>query len=187
MKTCTDKNTLHTHIPPQTSNGQHPHTGVDGETCEECSIGKYKAVSGSVACSTCPLNSNSSAVSTNRSDCKCDPGYTGEDQHPRQTQSTQSKPLMHNTQTNTHINTFSNIKTHDTLIFMRKHQTDKDTRSQTHLHTRTHTTQTSTHRCRWRALLKLQHWEVQVRHRQCCVYHMSLQLQLLGWEYNLYM
>jgi hypothetical protein len=75
----------------------HHHTGEDGGACSACSIGKYKSVRASVACSTCPLNANSSAASTNQTDCKCNPGYTGEDAHPRQTQNKISQPYMHNT------------------------------------------------------------------------------------------
>ena len=112
----------------------HLHTGVDGGTCLACSAGKYKPVDGSAECSTCPLNSNSSDASTNQTDCKCNPGYTGEDEHPRQTQNTNThkEAHMHNTNSNTHINT------HYTLVFIRKHHSD--TKAQTHLrmHTRTH-------------------------------------------------
>jgi cysteine-rich repeat protein len=64
---------VHTH-PPST---HWKHTGDDGWTCLECSTGTYKDEAGSVACSTCPLNANSSAASTNLSDCECNPGYTG--------------------------------------------------------------------------------------------------------------
>ena len=74
------------------------YTGDDGGPCLACSAGKYKSVNGSAACSTCPLNTNSSAASMNQSDCKCNPGYTGEDEHPRQTRHKHSQPHMHNTQ-----------------------------------------------------------------------------------------
>ena len=105
--------TLHTRIHSQTSFGHkstnssthaqtrthhtHHHTGEDGGPCLACSIGKYKSVRASVGCSTCPLNANSSAASTNQTDCKCNPGYTGEDEHPRQTQNNISQPHMHST------------------------------------------------------------------------------------------
>jgi hypothetical protein len=122
------------------SHDTHPHTGVDGGPCSSCSTGKYKSGPGSAACSTCPLNSNSPSATTQQSDCKCNPGYTGGDQHPRQTQ--EILKTTHAQHPNTHMNMCSNKTTHYTLIFIRKHQTD--TRSQTHL--RTHT-QRRTHLC----------------------------------------
>jgi hypothetical protein len=123
---------LHTH-----THTTHLHTGEDGETCSACSAGKYKPDRGSVECSTCPLNSNSSDASTNLSDCKCIPGYTGEDEHPRQTQHTNThnhtctkRKYQHaHTHIRKHKHTFH---THDTapppppppILFIRKHQTD---------------------------------------------------------------
>jgi hypothetical protein len=73
------------------------YSGPDGDTCTACVAGKYKAALGSSicidcetgtysaavgsssssTCSICPLHSNSSAASIKRSDCKCNPGYTG--------------------------------------------------------------------------------------------------------------
>jgi hypothetical protein len=124
MNTCTRKNThcthctrvfMHkhqtdtnaqTHLYCTLARHKHLHTGVDGGPCLACSAGKYKSGNGSAACSSCPLNTNSSAASTNPNDCKCKPGYTGEDEHPRQTR---HKPALKTTHeqhpnTNTHIN-----------------------------------------------------------------------------------
>jgi hypothetical protein len=75
----THKSTQHT--TPQLRPHTCLHTGVDGGTCSACSAGKYKSVNGSAECSMCPLDSNSSAASTNLNDCKCSPGYTGEDEY----------------------------------------------------------------------------------------------------------
>ena len=83
---------------PQLRRHTYLYTGDDGGPCSACSAGKYKSVNGSAACSTCPLNTNSYAASTNPNDCKCNPGYTGEDEHPRQTRHNHSQPHVHNTQ-----------------------------------------------------------------------------------------
>jgi hypothetical protein len=38
------------------------YTGVDGEICEPCSTGKYKAMNGSSECQACPDNSTSQVL-----------------------------------------------------------------------------------------------------------------------------
>jgi hypothetical protein len=50
-------------------------------TCEVCPAGKYLSQS---ACYECPANSFSSAGSTGASQCKCNPGFTGQDGGPCQ-------------------------------------------------------------------------------------------------------
>jgi hypothetical protein len=129
--------TTHT---PQLRRHTNLHTGVDGGTCLACSAGKYKPVDGSAECSTCPLNSYSSVASTNQTDCKCNPGYTGEDEHPRQTQNTNThmEAHMHNTNSSTHIHT------HYTLVFIRKHHSDTKAQTYPHMHKHAHTTHTIT-------------------------------------------
>ena len=53
--------------------------GASGpETCKECGPGTWSDI-GSATCSLCPPNSNSSARSTSLTDCKCIPGFTGQD------------------------------------------------------------------------------------------------------------
>ena len=75
------------------------YTGPDGGTCSACAAGKYKAVTGSIACTdcssnsystaiaattvgtclSCPLNSQSVAGSSTLTSCVCNLGYTGSD------------------------------------------------------------------------------------------------------------
>jgi hypothetical protein len=72
------------------------YTGADGDTCEHCYPGKFKAVFGSMQCTDCPINtyspdlartirndcrncltnSESLAGSDSRDDCKCSVGWT---------------------------------------------------------------------------------------------------------------
>jgi hypothetical protein len=52
-------------------------TGPDGVTCNACSSGTYKDVTGDATCSLCPGNSNSPDASNAQSACICNQGYTG--------------------------------------------------------------------------------------------------------------
>ncbi|KAJ1469424.1 hypothetical protein T484DRAFT_1851859, partial [Baffinella frigidus] len=61
------------------------YTGADGGTCASCEAGAFKEASGSAACvssdtcTSCPTNSNSPAGSTEKTDCDCNPGFSGDD------------------------------------------------------------------------------------------------------------
>ena len=52
-------------------------TGPDGGGCAACAAGKYKAATGSEACSSCPENSHSPTGSDVITDCQCNMGYNG--------------------------------------------------------------------------------------------------------------
>ncbi len=52
-------------------------TGPLGGTCTACVAGKYKASTGSVACSACPSNSSSPVGSSALSSCTCNTGFSG--------------------------------------------------------------------------------------------------------------
>jgi len=55
------------------------------ETCTSCEIGKISQNVGGITdhvCQQCPPNSNSSYVGSQRQDCKCNPGFTGQDGGP---------------------------------------------------------------------------------------------------------
>jgi len=54
-------------------------TGNDGAACAQCVAGKFKAATGSGACSFCPDNTTSLAGSTVIASCECNPGYTVSD------------------------------------------------------------------------------------------------------------
>jgi len=53
------------------------YTGPDGEKCDACVEGKYKAGTGDAACSFCPAQSNSPAQSRSSTACTCNAGWTG--------------------------------------------------------------------------------------------------------------
>ncbi len=53
-------------------------TGPDGSACTACAARTYKATSGSVNCTTCPVNSGSTcSACVMTSACRCDAGYKG--------------------------------------------------------------------------------------------------------------
>tara|TARA_Y100000389_G_scaffold37286_1_gene31606 strand:+ start:22706 stop:31351 length:8646 start_codon:yes stop_codon:yes gene_type:complete len=55
------------------------YTGTGGASCVACAAGEYKASTGSVACTTCPVGSTSPEASTASTDCVCEsPAYTGD-------------------------------------------------------------------------------------------------------------
>ena len=51
----------------------------DGGTCTQCVAGKYKVVSGSTSCESCPDDSNSPPGSIFRTACVCNAGFSGPD------------------------------------------------------------------------------------------------------------
>ncbi len=57
-------------------------TGASKGQCSICPAGTYKPTNGSAACTSCPVNANSSLGSTNVSACSCNPGYSGPDVGP---------------------------------------------------------------------------------------------------------
>jgi len=64
--------------------GQYRQLRQDGanaeSTCVSCETGKYKALSGNMACDMCPANSNSPAGSVSATACTCNAGSSGPDE-----------------------------------------------------------------------------------------------------------
>lgn len=53
------------------------HTGQDGQTCDPCRAGQFKASGGSTPCFDCPRHMNSAAASFFVEDCSCNAGFFG--------------------------------------------------------------------------------------------------------------
>ena len=60
------------------------YTGPDGIACVACVPGKYKDVTGSTSCPTCPTSTESAIASNSISLCQCMPSFTGPDGGPCQ-------------------------------------------------------------------------------------------------------